>query len=128
MAWLIKTCAAVVTAAVLGVLLKKTNVELALLLSLLTVVLIATASLSFLQGIGQLLDEIYDMTDQSELLLRPVLKCLAVSVLTKLSADLCREAGQGAGASALELAGTVCSLRIALPLLLQTMKLIGGLL
>lgn len=128
MAWLVKACAAAVTAAVLGVLLKKTNAELTLLLGLLTVVLIAMAALSFLQEIGQLLDEIYTMTDKSDMMLRPVLKCLAVSILTKLSADLCREAGQSAGASALELAGTVCSLRLTLPLLLQTMKLIGGLL
>ena len=56
----------------------------------------------------------------------PVLKCAAVAIVTKLSAELCRDASQGAAAGAVELAGTVCALSIAMPLVMSMLKMIGG--
>ena len=62
----------------------------------------------------------------SETLIKPVIKCVAVAIITKMSADLCKDASQASAASAVELAGTVCALCIIMPLLLSMLTAIGG--
>jgi stage III sporulation protein AD len=53
-----------------------------------------------------------------------VLKEVGVSVLTRLSSDICREAGQPSAASAAEFVGAVASVYIALPLFETVMTMI----
>ena len=60
--------------------------------------------------------------------LRPVLKCLGIASVSRFGADLCRDASQGAVASAVETVGSVCALAVAAPVLLSLLTTIGGLL
>ena len=62
----------------------------------------------------------------SETLIKPVIKCVAVAIITKMTADLCKDSSQAAAASAVELAGTVCALCIIMPLLMSMLTAIGG--
>ena len=61
----------------------------------------------------------------SPALLMPVFQTVGVSILTKLSADVCRDAGQGAIAGAVELAGAVIAIYIALPLMQTVFEMIA---
>ena len=45
--------------------------------------------------------------------------------MTRVTADLCKDASQNAAASAVELAGTFCALGIIMPLLLTMLKMVG---
>ena len=62
----------------------------------------------------------------SELMIKPVVKCVAVAIITKMTADLCRDSSQAAAASAVELAGTICVLCIVMPLLMSMLTAIGA--
>ncbi len=57
----------------------------------------------------------------------PVLKVLAITQITHLSAELCRDAGERAVAAKLELCGAVSALLCVLPLAEQALALIGAL-
>lgn len=50
-------------------------------------------------------------------IIAPVSKTVAISMLTKLSGDICRSAGETAVASFVELAGVILALAVSLPLI-----------
>ena len=64
----------------------------------------------------------------SEALLEPVVKTVALSILTRLTAEICRSAGEGGVAAFVETAGSALSLMAALPLVRAVAQLMGELL
>lgn len=64
----------------------------------------------------------------SEVLLEPVVKTVALSILTKVTGEICRSAGEGGLAAFIETAGTVIALVAALPLVGAVAQLMGELL
>ena len=123
---IVKAAALALTAALIGIVLRRTNPELSLLLSICTVVLIMGAALGFAKSFTELAQTVQRIFGVSETLIKPVIKCVAVAIITKMSADLCKDASQASAASAVELAGTVCALCIIMPLLLSMLTAIGG--
>ena len=77
---------------------------------------------------GTLLDSTDFWRGVGESYLLPVVKCCAVGLLAKLTAELCREASQSAAASAVELLGLLCALGAAMPLIGNLMAVIGEML
>ena len=123
---IVKAAALALTAALIGIVLRRTNPELSLLLSLCTVVLIMGAALGFAKSFTELAQTVQRIFGVSETLIKPVLKCVAVAIITKMTSDLCKDSSQAAAASAVELAGTVCALCIIMPLLMSMLTAIGG--
>ena len=123
---ILKAAALALTAALIGIVLRRTNPEMTLLLSICTVVLIMGAALGFAKSFTELAQTVQRIFGVSETLIKPVIKCVAVAIITKMSADLCKDASQASAASAVELAGTVCALCIIMPLLLSMLTAIGG--
>ena len=103
--------------AVLAALLKKHTPELALLLVVAAGVWILTLTLDGLGAVAALMEELAGVSGLSEELLEPVAKTVALSILTKLTAEICRSAGESGLASFVELGGTVAALVVALPLM-----------
>lgn len=111
-----KIAAVALTAAVMGTLLRKQVPELAMLLVLCAGVWIMTI---LADGIGQmaaLVEELTALAGLSDELIAPVLKTVLLSILTRLTVELCRSSGEGGIAAFVELAGTVLALVISLPL------------
>ncbi|MCI6486690.1 MAG: SpoIIIAC/SpoIIIAD family protein [Candidatus Limivicinus sp.] len=123
---IVKAAALALTAALIGIVLRRTNPELSLLLSICTVVLIMGAALGFAKSFTELAQTVQRIFGVSETLIKPVLKCVAVAIITKMTSDLCKDSSQAAAASAVELAGTVCALCIIMPLLMSMLTAIGG--
>ncbi len=123
-----KAAGLAITAALLNLLLRRKNPEMAALLSISAVTVILLASFRYLQSFREFTDTVRIMLGGGESFLLPVLKCLAVALVTKTASDLCRDASQSALASAVETAGSICALGICLPMILQVLKQIGGLL
>ena len=111
-----KVAAAAMVAAVLGVLLRKHVPELALLLTLCAGLWILSAVLDGLGAVAQLMEELRQLAGISEELIEPVVKTVVISVLTKLTVELCRASGEGGVAAFVETAGTVLAIVVALPL------------
>ena len=125
---LLRCAAAALTAAVMGLLIKQKNPELAMLLSIVTVAMILLAAFSLFAGIWELRDTVNAIIGRHEELTAPLFKCFAVGLLTKISGELCTEASNRAAGTAVELAGTLCALSLMMPLLLGVLKMIGGML
>ena len=124
---LILRCSAVaVTMALVCLLIKKTNPEIAMLLSICSVCVMLIAIFGMSKTVVSLVDTIKQLYGTGSSYISPIIKCLAISIITKVSCDFCKEAGQAAASSTLELAGTVCALTVALPMLTNVLKLIGG--
>lgn len=125
---LIKAAAVGITGAILCLLLKKSAPELGLAVSIAVSLLAASLGVSLLEEVIELLKILQEEADLSAALVSPVLKCVGIGVVTRLSVDLCKDAGQGAAASAVELCGTACALTAALPLVRTLLQMIGEML
>ena len=108
-----RLAAAGVTAVVLAAVLRKNTPELALLLIL---------------AAGLWMMSLADQAGLSEALLEPVVKTVALAILTKLTAEVCRSAGEGGMAAFVETAGAALALLAALPLVRAVSQLMGELL
>ncbi len=123
-----KLTAVGVTAVVLSAVLKKNTPELALLLVLAAGLWMLSLVASGLGAIVALMEELAQQAGLSEALLEPVVKTVALSILTKLTVELCRSAGEGGVAAFVETAGAVLALLVALPLIQAVAQLMGELL
>ncbi len=125
---ILKTAAVALLCALTGLLIKKHNPEATLLLCAAGSAGILIASIGILNGFQELRRQLEKMLGAGgELLLAPLVKCLAIAIVTRFATDLCKDAAQNALASAVEMAGTACALTTVLPLLLSVMKMIGAL-
>lgn len=123
---LLRVSAAALCALLVCLLLRRTNPELAALLSLAAVIGIAAAALRLGEGLGELNGALQQRFGLSLTAVQPVMKCVAAAVVTKLTAELCRDASQNAAAAAVELAGTLCALGVILPLLMSVLNMLEG--
>ncbi len=123
-----KLAAVGVTAVVLSAVLKKNTPELALLLALAAGVWMLVQAAAGLGAAVVLMEELADQAGLSEVLLEPVVKTVALSILTRLTAELCRSSGEGGVAAFVETAGAALALLAALPLVRAVAQLMGELL
>ncbi len=124
---LIKAAALGVAGAVLAMLLRKNAPELALTLSIAVCLLAAGMAMEMFAQLRQIVELARERTGLSPAVVGPVLKCVGIGVVTRLAAELCRDAGQGAVSSAVELCGACCAMVTAIPLLRAMLQLIGDL-
>lgn len=122
---LVQAAALGLVGAVLALLLKKNAPELALALSLAICVIAAGLAAELFIQLREVIDLAREQTGLSPAIVSPVLKCVGVGVVTRLAADLCKDAGQTAVASAVELCGAGCAMVTALPLLRSLLQMIG---
>ena len=123
-----KLAAVGVTAVVLSAVLRKNTPELALLLALAAGVWMLVQAAAGLGAAVVLMEELADQAGLSEVLLEPVVKTVALSILTRLTAELCRSSGEGGVAAFVETAGAALALLAALPLVRAVAQLMGELL
>lgn len=120
-----KAAAVAIAGALLTMLLKKSAPELGLALSLGVSLLAAGLGAGLLGELGEVLELAKEQTGLSGAVVGPVYKCVGIGIVTRLTADLCKDAGQGAVSSAVELCGAVCALTAALPLVRTLLQMIG---
>ena len=125
---MVRSAAVALTAAVLGTLLRRHTPELALLLVLGAGVWMLSLAANALGAAVELLEELSELTGVEEELLRPVVKTAALSLVTRLTAEMCRGTGESGLAAFLEITGTALALGVALPLIRAVLTLLGELL
>ena len=117
-----------VTAVVLSAVLKKNTPELALLLALAAGLWMLAQAAAGLGAAVTLMRELAGQAGVSEVLLEPVVKTVALSLVTRITAEICRSAGEGGVAAFVETAGAALALLAALPLVRAVAQLMGELL
>ena len=87
-----------------------------------------SSALGIAAGIRTLAETVRTIVGDDETLVLPVLKCVGIAVVSRVAAELCRDASHGAAAAAVEWTGSACAIGVALPLILGMLKTVGGLL
>ena len=121
---LVKAAAAGVTGSVMALLIRRSAPELGFAVSAAVAILAGLLAAQAVSGLTELLTLAEENTGLSPAVVSPVLKCVGIGIVTRLSADLCKDAGQSAAASGVELCGAACALVTALPLIRALMKLV----
>ena len=125
---MIQIGAIAITAALCAVVLRQKTPDIGTALSLVACVLLLFCTIPAFQEIRQALEEMADTAGISEVILVPVIKTVGIAIVTKLAAEVCRDAKENGIASFVELAGAAAAILLAIPLLNMVLQLIGGLL
>ena len=125
---MVKIAAIAVAAALCSVVVKKNVAELGMVLALCAGAIILSCSLGALEGVKELMDTLADTAGLSPAVLAPVVKTVGIAVLTRVSAELCRDAKEGGIAAFVETAGAAAALFGSLPLLKTVLSMVTGLL
>lgn len=125
---ILKVAAVAVTAALCAMVLQKNVQELGLVLALAAGVFILGFSLKAVEGVRSMMDTLADTAGISPAVLAPVVKTVGIAIVTRISAELCRDAKEGGIAVFVETAGAALALFVALPLLEAVLDTITGLL
>ena len=125
MTYLIQIVGAALLAAVLTALLRPVSPAMTIVFTAACSILLL---LAILNPLGNTLNAISQMLATAGIdgsLYLPVIKAVGISVLVRITAELCRDSGQGALAAKLELAGAVTSIAVCVPLIQQVFQLLG---
>ena len=125
---MVKVAAVAVTAALCAMVLQRQVQELALVLSLAAGAIILVCSMDALRGLRAMADTLAGTAGISAAILSPVVKTVGISVITRTTAELCRDAKESGIASFVETAGAALALFVALPLLEAVLQTVIGLL
>ena len=124
----VRLAAAAVAAALGAVVVKQHAREVGAVLALAAGALLLGAALGAIEEVRALADELGELIGLSPAVLAPVLKTVGIAILTRIAAELCRDAGEGGIAAAAETAGAAAAVLAALPLLRAVLSTITGLL
>ena len=113
---MLKLASAAILACGLCLLLKKTNPELGLGLSLAVCCGGFALALGMAAPLLELLEGAKRLSGLSDALFYPVVKSVGIALCAKLGCDVCKDSGQTAIAGSMETLGAVCALYAALPL------------
>ena len=122
-----KIAAAAVTAALFGTVVRRSAPELALLLTVTAGVWILTAVLDGLGAAAAMAERLAQLAQMDAAVAGPVLKTVVVALVTRITAEICRGAGEGGLAAFVETA-TILALTAALPLMAAVLTMLEELL
>lgn len=117
-----------ITAALCAVVVKQRAQEIGMVLGLAACAVLLLCVLPAFEEVSGLLWEMGEMAGLSEVIITPVLKTVGIALITRMAAELCRDAKENGIASFVELAGAAAAILLAIPLLKMVLEMIGGLL
>lgn len=119
-----KTAGGVLLAIVFYLILDKNEKDMAVLLSVLVCVLVASVAASFLMPVLAFIKEIQQLTELDSKMLDIVLKTVGIGLLCEIVSLVCADAGNSSMAKAVQMMGTGVILWLSLPLLSAMMNLV----
>lgn len=115
-------------AAVLAVVLRKQRPEFALLVSLSAGVFLLGGIVVGMLPVVSEVRAIFDSTSMPRPYVEVLFKALGICFVTQIACDACKDAGESAIGSKVELAGKIAVLVVSLPLFSQVLGIVGSLL
>ena len=112
-----------IIATVLAVLLREEKPEIAVMVSIVTGLVIFIFLITKLNSVMSVLKYFASKANIDVLYFSTILKVIAIAYITEFGAQICRDAGEGAIASKVELAGKVLIMVIAIPILAALMDI-----
>lgn len=125
---IIKIAVVGMTGAILSIIIKTYKPEYAIHVVIATVLLLFLVILYKLSSVFSFLESIYSQINYGKIYFPVILKVLGVAYISDFVAQICRDAGEGAIANKIELAGKVLIFYLSLPVMLSVIELINKLL
>lgn len=113
------------TAAVLAVLVKGYKPELAIQISLAAAVLIFVMAVPYLRSTVAMFQDIAAQVGIDSRFIGIVVKIIGIAYLAQFGAELCKDAGEGAIASKIELAGKLIIMTMSMPIMYKLLALVN---
>ena len=123
-----RLAAVCVLGSVLALTVRKQSPELALLTALAAGTLVLAGTLRYLETVVEFWNDLVRSCNLPLDAAQPLLKTVIIAILTQISAQLCRDSGEGALAAKLELGGSAACIVLMLPLLSGVLSMIAWLL
>lgn len=108
-----------------ALIVKTTRPELAVHISVITGVVILLYSFSLVEGFRYQAQEFMENYGLDATSFKAALKITGIAYIAQFAADTCRDCGESAIASRVELAGRIMIIVTAFPLIISTVKAIG---
>ena len=125
---MIEIAAIAMVGALCTLVVRKHTAEIGLVLALAVGVLIVTLIIGSVEAIVAMMEYLGELAGLSQAIIAPVLKTVGIAMVTKLTAELCRDTGEGGIASFVELAGIICATVVTIPLLEAVLDMVVDLL
>ena len=119
-----RAAALIVTAAIAGILLKKENGAVAVLLSLCACCLVLTAGAEFLEPVVTLMEELRKLSGIGGDMLSILLKTAGVSIVAEIASLICTDAGEGALGKTIDFLAGAAIVWLCLPLFQELLDLL----
>jgi stage III sporulation protein AD len=110
------------------VLVKKSTPEIGLALSLFIAIALFAVGFDAFRSVKEFLDTFIGQTGIAREIVVPVWKTCLIAIVTKITAELCRDAKENAVAAGVETAGAILGLYVVLPLFSGLFELMNRLL
>lgn len=125
---MIKVAAGAVTAALCAAVVRRGTPELGFLLALAAGAWILWTVADSLTLVTEWMKSLCELAGLEDWLIEPVFKTVILSILTRLTAEVCKSAGESGVAAFVETAGTILALAVSLPLVGGVLKMMEGML
>lgn len=116
MEYIVKVAAVCLLGAILALLLKKSNPELSLLLALAACIAVLAVIIGGLGDVYAFLEELVIWAGLSADIFSPLWKTVGIALISRAGTELCKDAGENAMASMVEMTGAFGAILVALPL------------
>ncbi|HOQ38634.1 MAG TPA: stage III sporulation protein AD [Acetivibrio sp.] len=113
-----------VVATILAIVIKAHRPEIAIQISLLTGIIILVVILGKISAVVDLLNSYAQKVNIDLIYFSTLLKIIGIAYIAEFGAEVCRDAGEGAIASKVELAGKVIIILLAVPIITSLLDLI----
>lgn len=121
---IIKIIGIALVALIIVILLKQYKPEFAIYISLLTGVLILVLVMDELTGIMSLIQTIADKASINQQFLTILIKITGIAFLSEFAVSICKDSGEGAIASKIELGSKIIIISMSIPILSSLLEII----
>ena len=125
---MINVAAGAVTAVLCGTVVRRAAPELGFLLALAAGVWVLWTVADSLKLVTEWMKWLCELAGLEDWLVEPVFKTVVLSIITRLTAEVCKSAGENGVAAFVETAGTILALAVSLPLVGGVLKMMEGML
>lgn len=111
-----------IIAAVMGIVLRHNKPEMAVLLSITVGIIIFLMVLGKIGSVIDILKELAGRAEISDIYLGTILKIVGIAYIADFGAQICRDAGEGAVATKIELAAKIMIMVLAVPIVVAVLQ------
>lgn len=113
-------------AAVLSLLIKQYRPELSSAIPVIAAAAIFAMAAPYLRAVIAMFEDIADQVGMESASFRIVIKMIGAAYITQFAAEMCKDAGEGAIASKIELGGKILILTMSMPILYRLLALVSN--